>query len=76
MSGARFDLTEKAEADDAGLADLLIEMQAHYGGLAPPRDVIIADLRALPAGARALVAREAGRIVGFSFFAAHYPGFN
>jgi GNAT superfamily N-acetyltransferase len=57
MSGARFDITEKAEADDAGLADLLIEMQAHYGGLAPPRDVIVSDLRALPAGTRALVAR-------------------
>jgi GNAT superfamily N-acetyltransferase len=74
VSCARFDITEKAGADDAGLADLLIEMQAHYGGVAPPREVIVSDLRAVPAGARALVAREAGRIAGFAFFAAQYPG--
>ena len=75
MSGApRFDIAQKTACDDSGLADLLIEMQAHYGGDAPPREAIVSDLRALPAGMRVLVAREAGRVAGFAFFVGQYPG--
>ncbi|HSE74078.1 MAG TPA: GNAT family N-acetyltransferase [Dongiaceae bacterium] len=60
-------------ADDAALARLLIEMQAHYQRPCPPEETIRADLANLPAGVEILVA-SAGAIIGFAAVSAIYPG--
>jgi GNAT superfamily N-acetyltransferase len=63
---------EIAETDFDGLADALIEMQAHYRAHCPSRDAIIDGLRSRPAGSRILIAYENDRVAGFACFI--YPG--
>jgi GNAT superfamily N-acetyltransferase len=65
---------EIAEADFDGVADALIEMQAHYRAHCPTRDSIIDGLRSRPTGSRILIAYENDRIAGFACFSAIYPG--
>jgi GNAT superfamily N-acetyltransferase len=65
---------EIVEADYDDVADVLIEMQAHYRASCPPRDTIIDGLRSRPAGSRVLLACESGRIAGLACFSAIYPG--
>lgn len=58
----------------AALADLMIEMQAHYGVPCPDRADILARLAALPPGVEVLVAQRGGDLVGFAFAGAIFPG--
>lgn len=67
-------VAEMTGADAPALVDLLMEMQAHYGAPCPSCDAAAAGLAAMPVGARALVARVEGSVVGFAFFAGQYPG--
>lgn len=60
-------------ADTEELATLLEEMQAWYGVLCPPREAVLAGIRARPAGSDILVATT-DRIVGMAAFGANYPG--
>ncbi|RWD94296.1 MAG: GNAT family N-acetyltransferase [Mesorhizobium sp.] len=60
-------------ADNAGLAQLFVEMQRHYHVPCPSFETIIADLAGLPAGVEILVA-ETDTIVGFAIFSTIYPG--
>jgi hypothetical protein len=59
---------ERIPADDATLARLLEEMQAHYHRPSPPLDSRLKDLAALPPGVTILVA-ETDVVVGFAAFA-------
>ncbi|MGY8676492.1 GNAT family N-acetyltransferase [Bradyrhizobium sp. UFLA05-153] len=65
---------EIAETDFDDMADVLIEMQAHYRARCPARDSIIDGLKSRPAGSRILLARENDGIAGFACFSAIYPG--
>jgi GNAT superfamily N-acetyltransferase len=65
---------EITEADFDGVADALIEMQAHYRARCPTRDAIIEGLRSRPAGSRILLACENDGIAGLACFSAIYPG--
>ncbi len=56
------------------LAPLFEAMQAHYGVPCPARATIVADLRALPAGNRILLAEVDGGPAGFAAFAEVWPG--
>jgi GNAT superfamily N-acetyltransferase len=63
-----------APADHAGLADLMIEMQAHYGVPCPARAEILAGLAGLPDGVEILVAQCGDALVGFASACPLYPG--
>jgi len=63
-----------APADHPALADLFIEMQAHYRVPCPLREDLIATFANLPPGAEMLVASEAGNLLGFAAFGAIFPG--
>ncbi|HEV8389263.1 MAG TPA: GNAT family N-acetyltransferase [Dongiaceae bacterium] len=63
----------RTPADDAALARLLEEMQAHYDRPCPPTDAVLRDLATLPAGVTILVA-EIDVVIGFAAFSAIYPG--
>ncbi|MCP3467263.1 GNAT family N-acetyltransferase [Bradyrhizobium sp. CCGUVB23] len=65
---------EIAETDFDDMADVLIEMQAHYRARCPTRDSIIDGLKSRPAGSRVLLACENDGIAGFACFSAIYPG--
>ncbi len=65
---------EITEADFGDVADVLIEMQAHYRARCPTRDSIIDGLRSRPTGSRILLACENDGIAGFACFSAIYPG--
>src|SRR5690242_1943894 len=65
---------EIAETDFDDVADVLIEMQAHYRGHCPTRNSIMDGLKSRPAGSRMLLAYENERIAGFACFSAIYPG--
>lgn len=60
--------------DHDGLADLMIEMQAHYRVPCPAREHILAGLAARPAGVEILVALRDGAIAGFASACPLYPG--
>jgi GNAT superfamily N-acetyltransferase len=60
-------------ADAEELASVLEEMQAYYGVFCPSREAIVAGLLNRPEGTEILVARR-DDIVGFTAFAAIYPG--
>lgn len=59
--------------DDAALAVLMEEMQAHYGVPCPPRATILGGISTLPPGVEILVA-EIGGLVGFAAISTLYPG--
>lgn len=63
-----------APADHAGLADLMIEMQAHYRVPCPAREDILAGLKNRPGGVEILVALRDGEVVGFASACPLYPG--
>ena len=65
---------EIADTDVEGVADALVEMQAHYHAHCPARDAIIEGLRSRPAGSRILLACENDEIAGLACFNAIYPG--
>jgi GNAT superfamily N-acetyltransferase len=64
---------EIAETDFDDVADVLIEMQAHYRAHCPTPNSIMDGLKSRPAGSR-LLAYENERIAGFACFSAIYPG--
>lgn len=68
------DLRPPAPADHTALADLFIEMQAHYQVPCPSRAELVAAFAALPPGTEMLVARDDEALVGFAAFAAIFPG--
>lgn len=62
-------------ADHSGLASLMEEMQRHYRVPCPPRETILSDLAALPAGIEIWIAEgEGGAILGFASLCNLYPG--
>lgn len=68
------DIREVTPADYRVLADLLVEMQAHYRAACPPRDDIVRALQDRPAGSRILIACRGSAIIGLATFSAVYPG--
>ncbi len=62
------------EVDAPALAELMIEMQAHYNSSRPPRAELDARLRRLPSGAEIMLAERDGRLAGFAAFSAIFPG--
>jgi GNAT superfamily N-acetyltransferase len=62
------------QTDHPALADLFIEMQAHYHVPCPTRDQLISALAKLPPGAEMLIACEAAQPIGFAAFGTVFPG--
>jgi GNAT superfamily N-acetyltransferase len=60
--------------DHPALADLFIEMQAHYCVPCPSRDALITTFADLPSGAEMLIACDTGRHLGFAAFGTIFPG--
>lgn len=60
--------------DHPALADLFIEMQAHYQVPCPSRDHLIDSFAHLPLGTEILIARNPDGIFGFAAFATVFPG--
>jgi Acetyltransferase (GNAT) family len=63
---------EIAESDFDDVADVLIELQAHYRAHCPTRNSIMDGLKSRRS--RILLAYENERIAGFACFSAIYPG--
>ncbi|MDY0874129.1 GNAT family N-acetyltransferase [Dongia rigui] len=61
-------------ADHPALADLFIEMQAHYQVPCPSRDDLTQTFARLPSGAEMLIACDAKECLGFAAFGTIFPG--